>query len=119
GDSVRGVPARGVRDGDGDLRRGRDGRSNAGTYSRRLDHGYLRLAVDLLYQHPVRDAGPGTDDVVHHRFAAPGESRASGLPWPGPVGGRDRRIADDVGARGAARLVVVRADTISGNRQRG
>src|SRR5439155_146063 len=45
--SLRGVSARRVRHRDGDLRRRRDGRAHAGTDGGRLDHRYVRLAVDL------------------------------------------------------------------------
>ena len=44
----------GVRD--GHLRHGRDGRADARTDARRLDHRHLLVAVDLLHQHSVRRA---------------------------------------------------------------
>src|SRR3989454_10780275 len=52
GDPVRSVSARGVRHRDGDLRRGRDGGADPGSDARGLHHRRVRLAVDLLHQHP-------------------------------------------------------------------
>src|SRR5438093_1137567 len=88
-----------VRHGDGDLRRRRHGRPDPRAHRRRLDHGYLRLAVDLLHQYPLRDARPGADDVVHQRLVASAARRAGGLRRPGFAGCGDRRFADDARAR--------------------
>src|SRR5437899_2117366 len=96
---VRGVPARGIRHRDGDLRRGRDGGPNLGPDARRLYHGRLRLAVDLLHQHPDRHAGPGSLPQFHPELAVPGKSGSDRLFRVGTPRGGDRHPPDDALAR--------------------